>query len=58
MGEQYKRETRQAVAVQDTTCVRSELLCYIFNQYSSDTHDEIYSAASEFYESESVEDAK
>ena len=58
MGEQYKRATRQSVAVQDTTCVRSELLCYIFNKYSSDTHDAIYSAVSEFYGSESVEDAK
>ena len=58
MVEQYKRETIQSVAVQDITCVRSELLCYIFNKYSSDTHDAIYSAVSEFYGSESVEDAK
>ena len=46
------------MAVQDTTCVRSELLFYIFNKYSSDTHDAIYSAVSEFYGSESAEDAK
>ena len=46
------------MAVQDTTSVRSQLLCYIFNKYSSDTHDAIYSAVSEFYGSESVEDAK
>ena len=52
------RATRQYLAVQDTTCVRSELLCYVFNKYSSDTHDAIYSAVSEFYGSESVEDAK
>ena len=44
--------------VLDTACVRSELLCYIFNTYSSDTHDAIYSAVSEFYGSESVKDAK
>ena len=36
----------------------SLILCYIFNKYSSDTHDAIYSAVSEFYGSESVEDAK
>ena len=58
MGEKYKPEMRQYVAVQDTTCVRSELLCYIFNKYYSDTHDAIYSAVSEFYGSEYVEDAK
>ena len=55
MGEQYDRATRQSVAVQDTTCVRNELLCHIFNKYPYDT---IYSAVSEFYENESVEDAK
>ena len=58
MGEQYKRATRQSVALQNTRCVRNELLCYVFNKYSSDTYDAIYSAVSEFYGSESVEDAK
>ena len=58
MAHGYRRATRQTVAVQDTSYVRNELLCFVFNRFSADTRNNLRTTVSDFYSSDTVASAK
>ena len=54
MADKFRRSTRQSVAVQDTRHVHNELLCFLFNRFSSDTSNNLRKTIYDFYGSDAV----
>ena len=58
MADKFRRSTRQSVAVDDTRYVHNELICFLFNRFSSDTSNNLRKTIFEIYGSDEVGAAK
>ena len=54
----FRRETRQSIAVTVTSYVRNELLCFVFDRFSANTYNDLKITVTNFYGSEAVNNAK